>query len=94
MSVHITLLKPGKKYGYPENDVLIELSSTNCDSLEADRQYWQKAGESPDLVVGHLVLNLPEEAEDYLEELRERDGPDILEHILTATFNLGRAFQR
>lgn len=93
MAVHITLLKPGEGHVCAKDDVLVEMSPVNCNSIEEDREFWEESGESPAIVIGHLVLdNLPEEIEDYIEELRLRDGPDMLEHILTTVFNLGRAF--
>ncbi len=93
MCIHITLIGPGEKYGYSKGDILIELSPTGCCSIEEDRQFWKEAGESPDIVAGHLILSVSEEIGNYIEELRERDGPEMIETILTAAFNLGRAYQ-
>lgn len=91
MPIHLTLLKPGPGHHCGADDVLVELSPT--DSLENDRAYWSESGESPDIVVSRVPLDVSEEVADYIDDLRSRDEPEILEEILTAAFNLGRAFQ-
>lgn len=92
MGIHLTLLKPGPGHACPEDDVLVELS--NRDSVEADRAYWAEAGESPNIVVGHVLLDVSEELADYLDNLLKHGEPELLEQLLTATFNLGRAYQQ
>ncbi|TSC54542.1 MAG: hypothetical protein LiPW30_8 [Parcubacteria group bacterium LiPW_30] len=92
MGIHLTLLKPGPGHACPEDDVLVELS--NRDSVEADRAYWAEVGESSNIVVGHVLLDVPEEVVDYMDSLMERGEPELLEQLLTVTFNLGRAYQQ
>ncbi|OGI16251.1 MAG: hypothetical protein A3E38_02760 [Candidatus Moranbacteria bacterium RIFCSPHIGHO2_12_FULL_54_9] len=98
MPIHFTLLRPGENLLYPPHYIIFEfapvLTDSRCDSLEKDRQYWGEAGESPDIVVAHEVLDFPEEIENYIDALREREGPDRLEYLLTMVFNLGRTYPK
>lgn len=93
MTTHLTILQPGPDHSCPPDAIIVELSPPEVHSLESARRFWKEAGESPDIVVGYIPLELPDEVAEYLNDLRASDGPEMLEQIINAAFNLGRAYQ-
>jgi hypothetical protein len=92
--IHVVLLQPGPGHNCPPDAIVLELAPAEVYSLESAREYWAPVDESTSIVVAFVPLEVSNETAEHFEQLRSVDGPEKLEEVLNAVFNLGRAFQQ